>query len=239
MTPPSESDESYRPAVKTVQDDGSDAPVFRSNCSAFPEVELKLSAHKIWFPSKGEPSSIRTGSKTKCLGQEVVDVYIDGACCHYGKGESKAAIGVWFGKDHPLNSSQKAVDRQTNNFAEIQTATLATIKAHEAGIKNLRFHIDLQFLIDSITKWILKWKENGWKTAERKPIINKTEFEKLKEAIGPLSVDWAHVSSHKGILGNEMADRLARAEAGQPETDLEAAQGPFQEGLDLNEKPSS
>lgn len=94
-----------------------------------------------------------------------------------------------------------AQSRQANNSAEIHAATLADNKAHKAAIKNFRFHTESQFLIDSATTWIPKWEENKWKTGEGKPVINKTEFEKLKKAICPLNVNWARFQQFQVEIG--------------------------------------
>lgn len=65
-------------------------------------------------------------------------------------------------------------------------------------------------MIDSATKCIPKWGTNDWKTYDNKPVKNRIEFEKLKEALEPLELLWNHVPSHQENEGNEEADRLAR-----------------------------
>ena len=63
-----------------------------------------------------------------------------------------------------------------------------------------------------------KWKRNGWKKANGEYVINKIELEdldsRLKEAHSlSMQVKFQHIRGHHGILGNELADRLAVAGA--------------------------
>ena len=93
----------------------------------------------------------------------------------------------------------------------------------------LSIFTDSKFLIDSCTKWIHTWKTNGWKTADGKPAVNKTEFEELLKALAPLEVEWNHVPGHQGIEGNEATDQLARAatEKDEPEVMTPLEDGTF------------
>ena len=75
--------------------------------------------------------------------------------------------------------------------------------------KKLRINSDLKYLVSSATESIPAWEKNDWKTAENKPIENRTEFEKLKKALEQIELIWNHVSDHSGIEGNEAADQLA------------------------------
>ncbi|XP_061935741.1 ribonuclease H1 isoform X1 [Apis cerana] len=140
-----------------------------------------------------------------------VNVYTDGACSLNGRKNAQAGIGVWFGNNHPLNISKAVVGRATNNMAEIQAVTIAAKQAKKAGIKNLKINTDSQFLISCINNWMPKWKRNGWKTFNNKPVINKIELLEMENALKSLNVIWNHVNGHAGIYGNEMADKLARA----------------------------
>ncbi|XP_076232472.1 ribonuclease H1 isoform X2 [Calliopsis andreniformis] len=162
-------------------------------------------------------TSISTNSEHKESSDYIIDnngyvnVYTDGACSSNGGKNPRAGIGVWFGDNHPLNVSQPVVGRATNNMAEIQAVTIAAKQAKEAGIGKLKINTDSKFLLQCIQNWMPRWKANGWKTINNKPVINKTELLEMEEALTSLTVDWNHVNGHVGIYGNEMADKLARA----------------------------
>ena len=77
-------------------------------------------------------------------------------------------------------------------MAEIQAVTIAARQARKAGIKKLKINTDSQFLISCITKWMKKWKANGWKTSDSKPVLNKTELMEMEAALAPLKVTWVN-----------------------------------------------
>ncbi|XP_018320420.1 ribonuclease H1 isoform X2 [Agrilus planipennis] len=138
-------------------------------------------------------------------------VYTDGACENNGKVNAKAGIGVWFGSGHSWNISEPVKGRPTNNTAEIQACIRAIEKAHSNGIKKLLIKTDSQFVINSMTKWIKRWKQNNWKLSTGGDVKNKTDFVKLDTLINLLDdVQWEYVAGHAGNEGNEEADRLAR-----------------------------
>ncbi|XP_020291980.1 ribonuclease H1-like [Pseudomyrmex gracilis] len=139
-----------------------------------------------------------------------VNVFTDGACSSNGYKNARAGIGVWFQDNHPLNISQPVEGRATNNMAEIQAVTVAAKQAKKAGIKKLKINTDSKFLISCITQWMPKWKQTGWKTTDNKPVVNKSELLEMEKELESLIIVWNHVSGHKGIHGNEMADKLAR-----------------------------
>ncbi|XP_033229749.1 ribonuclease H1-like [Belonocnema kinseyi] len=93
--------------------------------------------HIPWFPT---------------LCSKTTDVCIDGACAYNSEGEPERGVGVWFGRDHPSNTSKPAQGRQNNNSAEIQAATDAAQKALEKGIGKLSIFIGSKFLIDSFPR---------------------------------------------------------------------------------------
>ena len=97
--------------------------------------------------------------------------------------------------DNPLNVSRPATGRQTNNAAESEAAVEAARRAQDAGIKKFRINTDSKYLVSSAAEWIPTWEKNDWKTAENKPVKNRTEFEKIKTALEPIEVIWNHGST--------------------------------------------
>ncbi|WP_417317063.1 ribonuclease HI [Emcibacter sp.] len=96
----------------------------------------------------------------------------------------------------------------TNNQMEL----MAAIKALNA-IKfscHVTIYTDSTYVKDGITKWIHNWKNNGWRTAAKKPVKNAELWQKLDKAIESHNVSWKWVKGHSGHPGNEKADELAR-----------------------------
>lgn len=144
------------------------------------------------------------------LNENFVVVYTDGACENNGRPNAKAGIGVWFGDEHPLNVSKPVQGKATNNVAEIQACVAALRIATENNIKRLCIKTDSQFVINSMTKWINRWKKNNWTLSTGGAVKNKEDFVKLSALCDQVTVKWEYVAGHSGITGNEKADSLAR-----------------------------
>ncbi|XP_011190900.2 ribonuclease H1 [Zeugodacus cucurbitae] len=139
-------------------------------------------------------------------------VYTDGSCINNGRSDACAGFGVYFGENHPLNASQPVTGRVTNNVGEIQAAIHAINTAKSFGIEKLCVSTDSQFLINSITIWIKAWKEREWRLKNGEPVKNVIDFKKIDKLLADKSIEvkWNYVKGHHSIIGNEMADKLAR-----------------------------
>jgi ribonuclease HI len=74
----------------------------------------------------------------------------------------------------------------------------------------VEIHTDSQYLRQGITAWILSWKRNGWRTADKKPVKNIDLWQRLDAALASHKVKWHWVRGHSGHDLNERADELAR-----------------------------
>ncbi|XP_030387289.1 ribonuclease H1 [Scaptodrosophila lebanonensis] len=141
-----------------------------------------------------------------------VIVYTDGSCLRNGQSNAAAGFGVYFGEKHELNAAKPVLGRVTNNVGEIQAAIYAIKTARDLGIHKLCISTDSQFLINSITLWVKGWKRHNWRLKNNEPVKNIADFKELDELLqkGDIQVKWNYVEAHKGIKGNEIADKLAR-----------------------------
>lgn len=108
--------------------------------------------------------------------------------------------------------------RPTNNCGEIQAAERAIVIAGDYGIHKLCIKTDSHFVIKAATQWMKGWKERGWRKADGGAVQNKEDFLRLDAAISAnrnMRIRWEYVEAHKGILGNERADELAKRGAQQ------------------------
>jgi ribonuclease HI len=96
----------------------------------------------------------------------------------------------------------------TNNRMEL-TAAIEALEALKAP-SDVELYTDSNYLRDGITKWIRKWKTNGWRTADKKPVRNAELWQRLEEASARHDVRWHWVRGHAGHDENERADELAR-----------------------------
>jgi ribonuclease HI len=136
---------------------------------------------------------------------EKIEIWTDGAC------SGNPGPGGWGvlvrenGSEKELYGGEAAT---TNNKMELMAAIVA-LESQPKGSK-VTLHTDSQYVKDGLTKWIIGWKRNGWKTADKKPVKNQDLWVRLDAAASSHKVDWRWVRGHTGDEGNERADALAR-----------------------------
>ncbi|MBL6953355.1 MAG: ribonuclease HI [Alphaproteobacteria bacterium] len=135
---------------------------------------------------------------------EVV-IYTDGACSGNPGPGGWGALLRFGDHERELTGGEPGT---TNNRMEM----LAAIEALETLKRPCRIELytDSVYLRDGITKWIVNWKRNGWRTAAKKPVKNVDLWQRLETAIERHQVAWHWVKGHAGHPGNEAADALAR-----------------------------
>lgn len=136
-----------------------------------------------------------------------VSIFTDGAC------SGNPGPGGW-GAILRYNGTEKEISgyeaETTNNRMELMAAIVALEMLREPCEVDLT--TDSQYVREGITGWIRKWKSNGWKTANKKPVKNIDLWERLEKALAQHEVRWHWVRGHEGHPENERADALARAE---------------------------
>ncbi len=136
---------------------------------------------------------------------QVVEIYTDGACSgNPGPGGWGAVLRYG---SHVREICGGERSGTTNNRMEL----MAAIRALESLTRpsTVRLHTDSSYLRNGITSWLPKWKRNGWRTADKKPVKNADLWERLDAAVGKHEVVWLWVKGHVGDPGNERADALA------------------------------
>lgn len=135
-------------------------------------------------------------------------MFTDGACLGNPGPGGWGVILRWRGVERELSGGEPAT---TNNRMELMAAIegLETLKRPV----RVRLYTDSTYLRDGINRWIHRWKQNGWKTADKKPVKNADLWRRLDEAAARHRVHWQWLRGHAGHPENERADRLARAAA--------------------------
>ena len=83
-------------------------------------------------------------------------------------------------------------------------------KERQLSFKQIKIYTDSIYVKDGITIWINKWKENNWKTSDKKNVKNVDLWKRLKELVDFNQIEWHWVKSHSNNPMNELADRLAK-----------------------------
>ncbi len=136
--------------------------------------------------------------------EDVVEIFTDGAC------KGNPGVGGWGallqikGKDLELCGGEI---HTTNNRMELTGA----IRALEALKRpcHVKLHTDSKYVQQGISEWIHNWKQRGWKTAAKKPVMNEDLWRTLDDLASKHQVQWVWVKGHAGHDGNERADVLA------------------------------
>lgn len=141
-------------------------------------------------------------------GEAVVEAFTDGACLGNPGPGGWAALLRYGGTERLLSGADPAT---TNNRMELMAAieALAALK-REASV---RLSTDSQYVQRGITEWVPRWKRNGWRTADGKPVANQDLWQRLDALVTGHAVAWLWVRGHSGHPENERVDRAAREAA--------------------------
>ncbi len=99
----------------------------------------------------------------------------------------------------------------TNNRMELNAAV--------RGLEALKEPCEVEIVTDSeyvkngITKWILGWKRNGWKKADKSPVLNKDLWQELDAENARHVTKWTWTKGHASHADNNRCDELATAAA--------------------------
>tara|TARA_B100001248_G_C27163281_1_gene354474 strand:+ start:31 stop:462 length:432 start_codon:yes stop_codon:yes gene_type:complete len=136
----------------------------------------------------------------------MIRIYTDGAC------SGNPGIGGWGAvilnvSDKPILLNGGEINT-TNNRMELTAAIKSILFFNKK--EYLEIYTDSKYLKDGIERWIVKWKKNGWKTANKKAVKNKDLWTKLDTEISKHNIKWNWVKGHANNEFNEKADSLAR-----------------------------
>lgn len=134
-----------------------------------------------------------------------VDIYTDGACRgNPGRG-GWGAILVYGGKEKEISGGEPMT---TNNRMELMGAISALELLKESC--DVTLTSDSKYLTEAINKgWLENWKKNGWKKADKKPVLNPELWQRLDALLQKHTVRFVWVHGHEGHVYNERCDVLA------------------------------
>jgi len=136
----------------------------------------------------------------------MIKIYTDGAC------SGNPGVGGWGTVIINKNGKKAELSGGKNQTTNNQMELMATIKALEyfKTKQDITIYTDSKYVKDGISSWINKWKINGWRTANKKPVKNKELWIKLDKQIQIHNISWQWIKGHAGNNYNELADELAR-----------------------------
>lgn len=137
-------------------------------------------------------------------------IYTDGACL------GNPGPGGWAALIHmgEISTTLSGGDPSTTNNRMEMQAVIASLSTLTESY-DIELFTDSRYVIDGITDWIDSWRQNNWRTANRRPVKNKELWQDLYVLTLKHLITWRWVRGHSGNQYNELVDQLAREEAGK------------------------
>ncbi len=133
-----------------------------------------------------------------------VEIFTDGAC------KGNPGPGGW-GAVLRMGATEKELSGgeplTTNNRMEMK-AVIEALGALNRPCE-VTLATDSRYVMDGLTKWVIGWQKNGWRTADKKAVKNADLWQAMLAAAKPHRITWQWVKGHAGHPENERADRLA------------------------------
>jgi ribonuclease HI len=139
-----------------------------------------------------------------------VIIYTDGACSGNPGPGGYAGILMYNGFEKTISGGD---ENTTNNRMEL-TAVIAAMKLLKCSPSDAIIYTDSAYIYNCINqKWYEKWKANGWRTANKTPVLNQDLWEEFLNLLNYLQsynqIEIKKVQSHSGVQLNELADYYA------------------------------
>ena len=133
-----------------------------------------------------------------------VTIYTDGACLGNPGPGGWGALVIENGETRELSGYEP---QTTNNRMELRGA-VEGLRALDEGAE-VDLTTDSQYVRTGMAEWLARWKRNGWRTADKKPVKNMDLWQELDALAQRHVVRWHWVRGHAGHPENERCDELA------------------------------
>lgn len=144
---------------------------------------------------------------------EHIEIYTDGGCSgNPGPGGWAFVMRRAEGKTERSGGEANT----TNNRMELRAVIEALSEAErQAPGSDVELKTDSQYVKNGITAWIIAWKRNGWRTADKKPVKNQELWMELDAVTARVKPSFSWVKGHAGVEFNERCDELVQVEIGK------------------------
>lgn len=153
---------------------------------------------------------------------EIIEIYTDGSSLgNPGPG----GWGVVVVADNKIIKELGGYDKNTTNNRMELMSVIEALKyisarqglAEDKEYSRIVIHADSAYVLGGVTTWIHNWEKNGWRTANKKEVLNQDLWKELISLVrafkGELS--WQKVKGHAGVEHNERADTIATTYASE------------------------
>ena len=152
-------------------------------------------------------------------GKILTHIYTDGGCsgnpgpggwAYVIVGEEGAGDGE---QKPPIIAEEWGGEKNTTNNRMELLAVISALKAVKAKPeipRQFSIYTDSQYVQKGITEWINKWKQNSWRTNDKKPVKNRDLWQELDTLAEAFPITWIWVKGHAGNPFNEYCDKLTQ-----------------------------
>ena len=136
-----------------------------------------------------------------------VEIYTDGACSGNPGPGGWGAVLCYNGVQKEISGGERDT---TNNRMELY-AVIAALSALNQPCE-VTLLSDSAYAVNAFNRgWIEAWEKNGWKTADKKDVLNQDLWKKLLDLTRVHKVTFVKVKGHADNALNNRCDELARA----------------------------
>ena len=137
-------------------------------------------------------------------------IYCDGACSGNPGPAGSAAILIDDAGSTVETILSRPLGFATNQIAELHAFLLALDLA-AALHAPATIRTDSQYVVKGVNEWLPNWKRNGWRNAQKKPVVNEAKWKAIDAKVLALDPNpaLAWIKGHAGDRWNAVVDRLA------------------------------
>lgn len=150
------------------------------------------------------------------LNPHKISVYTDGACWNNGKANARCGSGIWFSPNHCRNAAVRVPGPSQSNQVGELAAVIEAISLVPTFFP-LTILTDSRYVIDGLTEHLGQWEDDGWIGISNAEFFKRAAY-LLKKRTATTSFQW--VRGHRGNLGNEESDKLAKEGANKHAPDV-------------------
>lgn len=141
----------------------------------------------------------------------MIEYFTDGSCSKNGYADSFGGFGVVGMENGKVVFAYSHHEKETTNNRQELKAILYTLIKFGKDNPTPVVYTDSAYCYNTLTSWMWIWERNGWlksdnKTPENLDLIR--EYFNLYSKEG-YRIQLQKCKGHNGVLGNELADKLA------------------------------
>ena len=138
-----------------------------------------------------------------------VVIYTDGGTTPNPGLGGWAAVLVSPAHDGATRELYDSEPNTTNNRMEL-TAAIRALRALKYSCA-VDLYTDSAYMGNAFTKgWLTKWRNNGWLTSNKEPVLNKDLWEELFDLSQKHDIEWHWIKGHASDDYNNLCDALVQ-----------------------------